>query len=94
MNRFSEFAEEESQFEGKKISIEDILNIEITIIDFNIKKSKIKDGNYVTLQIEINGKRRIVFTGSVVLAKQCEKYKNMFPFITIIKKIDKYFTFS
>jgi len=94
MNRFSDFAEEETQFEGKKISIEDILNIEISVIGFNIKKSKIKNGNYLTLQIEMNGQKRVIFTGSVVLLKQCEKYQDMFPFVTIIKKIDKYFTFS
>jgi hypothetical protein len=48
----------------------------------------------LTLQFEINNERQIIFTGSEVLIKQLERYKNKVPFYTKIIKVDKYFTFS
>ena len=92
---FADFAEESKPFDGDKKKIEDILNQSILIIDFKVKSSKQrKDTLYVTIQFKIDDISYIVFTGSGVLIDQLEKYKDNLPFHTMIKKIDKYYTFS
>jgi hypothetical protein len=40
------------------------------------------------------GSKYIIFTGSIVLIDQLEKYKENLPFYTTVKKIDKYYTFT
>lgn len=46
MNKFSDFAEE--KFIGEKIKISKVLNKEIKVLAFQVKKSKIeKDGFYI-----------------------------------------------
>lgn len=95
MKRFTDFATEERQLEGEKIKLDNILGKELVVKDYRIAKSKYEGkGNYTTIQIELDGKTNVVFTGSEVLASQCEKYKEEMPFVTIIKKIDRYYTFS
>ena len=95
MNRFSEFASEDGPLDGDKIRLDDILNKEIIIKDYRISKSKYEGkGDYTTIQIEDNGLQQVIFTGSRVLAAQCEKYKDMMPFVATIKKIDKYYTLT
>ena len=93
--RFSDFAEESKSFEGDKKRIDDILNQEILITDFKIKDSKKKQGSlYATIQFKIDDVNHIAFTGSGVLIEQLEKYKDNLPFYTMIKKIDRYYTFT
>ncbi len=95
MRRFSDFATGEHPLEGDKTRLDDVLNKEVIIKDYKISKSKYEGkGNYITIQIEENGGLKIIFTGSEVLASQCEKYKEEMPFLTTIKKIDRYYTFS
>jgi len=97
MKRFSDFAEEAKVIDGDKIKIERVLNQEIKIIGYRISKSKYEDSNSsrcLTVQFELNGEKRVLFTGSNVLIDQMEKYEDEIPFIATIKKIDKYYTFS
>ncbi len=100
MKRFAEFANEERALEGDKVRIDDALNKEIIVCAFKIGKSKYsKDETqrkYVTLQIKFNGEEclKVIFTGSEVIADQCEKYKEEMPFATVIKKVNNYYTFS
>lgn len=93
--RFSDFAEQEGPFEGKKRSINDILNLEILVLDFKLSKSKFKGkcDFYITIQFSIDQEKYILFTGSKVLKDQLEKYKEKLPFFAKIVKVDKYFTF-
>jgi len=93
MKRFSDFSKEEI-LDGDKIKIDDVLNKEINIIGCSIKSSKLKDGKYLTLQIEFNGEKYVIFTGSGVLIDQIEKYKSEMPFMTTIRKINKYYSFT
>ena len=94
MKRFSDFAREKP-FEGDKIPMADVLNREITVLGYKKRPSKQKEGqNYITLQIEIEGKRRIIFTGSDVLIRQVEEYKDELPFVTVIKKINNFYSFT
>ena len=95
INKFSDFAEEEKPLDGEKIKIDDILNKEIIIKNFTVHNSKFEGkGKYAKVQIETEGVTKVIFTGSEVIANQCEKYEKQMPFIATIKKINKYYTFT
>jgi hypothetical protein len=51
-------------------------------------------GKCLALQVEINGDRRVVFTGSDVLIGQLERYGEQIPFLAVVRKIDRYYTLS
>jgi len=92
---FSDFADETKSFDGEKKKLDDILNKEILILDFKVKDSKQRIGSkYITIQFRDNDKNFIVFTGSMVLINQFEKYKDNIPFYTVIRRIDKYYTLT
>lgn len=96
MNRFSDFSTE-FQLEGDKIPIETVLNTDIIVENYKITDSKYKDGNgkLLTLQIQVNNNKNIIFTGSEVLKNQIEKYKEKLPFVAKIVKINnKYYSFN
>lgn len=86
----------ENAFTGKKIDVEDLLNEEIIVFDYDIKDSTKKAGTkYLTLQIEVDTKRRVVFTGGKTLMDVIEQIpKDNFPFKTIIRKNDKRLEFT
>ena len=97
MKRFSDFSQEKGVLEGDKVKIDSVLNQEITIIGYSIKKSrydKNNSGKYLTLQYEDEMDKKIIFTGSEVLIEQLEKYKDEIPFKATIKKIDRYYTLT
>ena len=100
MERFSDFASACAQLEGTKIEIDNILNKEIIITGFKIGDSKFKKpGNekYERIQFKYNGKKEgsfVFFTGSTVLRRQLEEHSDHIPFITTIKKINRYYTMS
>jgi hypothetical protein len=97
VKKFSDFAKEGGPLEGDKVKIEAILNQEIFVTGYKIKKSRYaKNGvdQCLTVQFETDGNKKIFFTGSNILIEQIEKYENEIPFMTIIKKIDRYYTFS
>jgi len=92
--KFGDFAKEESPLDGEKIQIDKIINQEILVIGYKINDSKYNDSKCLKLQFEIDNEKHIVFTGSNVLIDQIEKYKEEIPFLTTIKKINKYYTFT
>lgn len=97
MRRFSDFSSEVKPLEGEKISIEKLIDKEIEVHSFNIRNSKFNrpgSNRCMTVQITYENKKRVFFTGSDVLINQCEKYNEKMPFITVIKKINRYYTFS
>lgn len=94
MHKFSDFAEEPEALEGAKKRIDDILNTEITVLNFRFGESQHKDGEYLTLQYTTGEEKYISFTGSAVLSRQAKKYQDKLPFRTVIKKINKYYTFT
>ena len=93
MKKFTDFAKE-TVLDGDKISIDGLLNEEILIIGFRIKNSKYKEKEYLTLQIEKEEKKYVAFTGSEVLADQIKKYQEEIPFLTTIRKINKYYSLT
>ena len=95
--RFSEFAQEEPCMDGEKVKLKDIVGKEILIKAFRIRTSKYKKSNSeqcLTIQFEQNEQNFVFFTRSAILMEQIEKYKKELPFFTIIKQVDKYYTFS
>lgn len=93
--KFSEFCQEIQPLDGDKVKIESIINQEILITGYRITKSKqSEDGKCLMLQFEIDENKNIIFTGSNVLINQIEKYNSEIPFLTTIRKINRYYIFS
>lgn len=92
MDRFSDFAKPFAILDGEKIRIDKALNRELVILSFRVEKSKYDDrtrrGLCLTLQVEIEGERRVIFTASEVLIDQIEEYKDRLPFLAKIEKVD------
>ena len=96
MKKFSDFANEKI-LDGDKIKIDGVLNKEIKVIGYSIKNSKYsknKSGEYLTLQIEMDNEKYIIFTGSDVLIDQLKKYCNEIPFLTTVRKINRYYSLT
>lgn len=83
---------------GDKIEMSDLLNREIIISAFNIAESRFPEkgnGKRLTLQFIIDGRERVVFTGSVQLQDLIKKVDpDDFPFSTTIIKQNKGFKFT
>jgi hypothetical protein len=95
--RFNEFAKDHAPLDGEKMKINDLLNKEILVLAHRIKKSKYGasgGNNCLTIQFMQDGQRFVTFTGSAVLAEQCAAYAGEMPFTAMIKKIDRYYTFT
>lgn len=67
------------------------------ILAYSIKDSRYSknvSGKYLTLQIEIDGKKYVIFTGSDVLIDQMDKYDHELPFQATIRKINRYYSLT
>ncbi|EKF56214.1 hypothetical protein I215_01788 [Galbibacter marinus] len=98
MNNFKDFniKPKITSFVGDKIKMERIINVPIVVHDFKIGESIMKSGTKcLTLQIEKNGSRHIIFTSSKILIQQIKEVpKSNFPFSTTIIKDNEYFEFT
>ena len=99
IHSFSEFASKEEQaLDGEKVKIDDLLNKEIVILKFKIRKSKYEDKspNCITVQFNEtdNETKRIFFSGSNVIIDLLQKYEKQIPFKTTIKRINRYYTLT
>lgn len=95
LHSFSDFAAPRFSLAGKKRRMEEILNTPLTVTAYKIIASKRNAGeSCLQLQFDLGGETCIVFTGSAVLADQCETYADRIPFRAEIRKIDKYFSFA
>lgn len=85
-------------FEGKRIEIEDILNIEIIVKKYKIVPSKYPEkgnGKRLDLQINHDDKDRVLWTGSIILQDMIERVnEDDFPFTTKIIKENKGYKFT
>ena len=98
MKKFSDLniEVENASFIGDKIRIDRLFNVEITVLDFKLDDSKVKENTKcLTLQIEKNGNPHVVFTGSTFLTAMIQKVpKDAFPFTTTIVKTNDHFEFT
>jgi len=90
MNNFSDFNIAPvlaKKFVGDKIQINNVLNVSIRVLDFKIEPSKKKEGtDYLHLQIEKGGDKRVIFVGSKNLIEQIKLVpRDKFPFTTTIR---------
>jgi len=90
---------ESKSFVGNKIELFKVLNEEITVHEFKIKDSKYDKenaaGKCLHLQIEYNGEKRVLFTGSVVMMDMIQQVeKDDFPFTTKITKDNGRYLFT
>lgn len=85
-------------FTGEKIEIFNVLNKEIIVMDHKIEDSKYPEkgnGKRLTLQVEVDGKERVIFTGSVILQDLIKKVPAAsFPFTATIIKENKGYKFT
>lgn len=72
------------EFTEEKISINDIVNVEIEVIDFR-REVETRNGPRYVVKINIEGRTRIFFTQSKRIIAALESEKIKFPFRTIIK---------
>lgn len=102
MKKFSDFADMSVSpiMDGKKVSLDEILGKEINVLKYRIKNTKYADAKNpqcLTVQFtfpETPDEHRVFFSGSNVLMRQLEDYKDKLPFSSVIKRVGKYFTFS
>lgn len=92
--RFGDFAKDHVPLDGTKLKIADILNKEILITGFRVKNSKYNATSCLTVQFIMGDEKHVAFTGSQVLLDQCKSYEAEIPFITTIKRIDRYYSFT
>lgn len=85
-----------STFTGDKIKVERLLNAEISVLDYKIEDSKVKQGTKcLVLQLEKKGTKHVLFTGSTILMQMIEKVpKDKFPFTTTIIKESEHLEFT
>ncbi|WP_410221911.1 hypothetical protein [Pedobacter sp.] len=96
MKKFSDFGivVTTNSFVGDKMKVSKILNRNIIVHGYKIEKSKHNDGDCLSLQIEVNQTKYVVFTGSVVLMQQIKQVpKENFPFEATIIQEDERFEF-
>lgn len=98
MYNFSDFGiqAKPTGFTGEKIKLERIYNVPIIVHDYKIEPSKKKENTkLLTLQIEKDNNRHIVFTGSTMLMQVIQQIdKQKFPFKTTIIKKGEYPEFT
>lgn len=99
MNQFKDFGikPQSKSFEGDKIKIDRILNKKISVHDFKIEQSKYEKGTgkCLYMQIEVDGQKRVLFTGSASLMDMIQQVdKTNFPFETTIIKENERFQFT
>lgn len=87
-----------STFSGEKIEIYNVLNKEVLVKGYKIDPSKYPEksnGMRLTIHIDIDGRERIIFTGSVILQDMIKKVKaDDFPFTATIIKENKGYKFT
>lgn len=85
-------------FTGDKIKISRIFNKEITVVAFKIEGSKYPEkgnGKCLHLQIQLEGKLHLVFTGSAYLMDMIQQVPaEKFPFTTTIINEDEIYKFT
>lgn len=99
MKSFADLNITKSQrLQGDKIKISKVLNRQIIVHSYKVEPSKYeknKSGCCLYLQIELDGIRHVIFTGSDVLIEQIKQVpESEFPFSTTICKTQEYFEFT
>lgn len=73
------FDSDEEMLEGDKITIDEVLNREIILRATRVRDSEFYDGEYIIMQIEMDGNLHIVNSSGKVLIDQAEKLEDKLP---------------
>lgn len=93
--KFSDFAREQLPMPGKKKRMDEILDKEIKIVDYRLRRSKHRDGSQcLQMQFLMDGDVFVLFTGSTVLINQIEASSDKIPFSGTITKVDRYYSLT
>ena len=93
--RFSDFSSERQNLPGMKMQMIDVFGKEIYLKAYRLMDSKVVPGKTcIQLQFELDGRDWVVFTTSNVLRRQLLEYEDHLPFLTTIKNMGRYHTFS
>lgn len=81
---------------GEKIKIAKILGKEVLVKDFKLTNSKYEKAKHcLTIQLEVGGETKVIFTGSEMLRRQIEQVdKSDFPFRATIENINDTYQFQ
>lgn len=94
LHRFSDFARD---FVGPKVRINEIINREIVVLAFKKRPSKVEEyanNEYGIFQIELDGRKYVLFSSSKVLISQAETYVTQMPFTARITEHNGFYTFA
>ncbi len=80
--------------DGKKIPISDILGKEIIVMGFEMRPSNMRKKDYLCLKFELCGEKRVIFTDSEIIKRECEKFQENMPFSAKIIQKGRYYTFN
>lgn len=95
LERFSDFSEENVNLPGKKRAIRELFGREIVVKAYRVMPSKAVPGKQcVQLQVELDGEEIVVFTTSTVLLRQLQQYQKHLPFLTTLRNMGRYHSFS
>lgn len=97
MKKFKDFniEVEVKAFVGDKIKISKVLNRSIVVFGFKVENSKYNTGKCLCMQIELNGVKHIIFTGSTILLDSIQKVPTEgFPFETTVIEENEMYQFT
>ncbi|MCD8286151.1 MAG: hypothetical protein LUD50_02865 [Clostridia bacterium] len=80
--------------DGEKIPMADVLGREVVVAGFDMRPSNMHKPDYLCLKILLDGEKKVLFTDSIVLRRQCERFADDMPFTATITKRNQYFTFA
>lgn len=93
--KFSDFAKEGYNLSGEKIPMSMLFDREVVIKAYRFMESKaVRGKECMQLQLELDGREFIAFTTSTILQRQMRQYEDHLPFLTTIKNMGRYHTFS
>lgn len=98
MNNFKDFniKPKISTLVGDKIKIERVLNREITVTNYRVEPSKVRENTKcLHLELQMNGNKHVLFSGSSILIQMIEKVdREKLPFVTTIVKEGEHCEFT
>jgi hypothetical protein len=80
-------------FIGEKIRLTKIINKQISVLKYRLEPSKHNSGLCLSMQIEVDGSKHVVFTGASVLIDNIKQVPE-FPFTTTIIKDNDHYEFT
>lgn len=74
--------------------IADVIGKDIIVTGFDMRPSNMHKEDYLCLKFEMDGEKRVIFTDSKVLRRECERFRDKMPFAAKIIQKGQYYTFS